>query len=181
MQPKHLHLCWDLERGWWECSSFQLSTSWQKLQCLSTLETQTIRFSHCSFAAFSLMCELWSLLKKHCFLVVLLLLFYYFLFIFYYFVSVYYTDNRALVRYIKAGLPILQIFLKLMSQKSWELPTSYDVNFYQLGVHAKYKFELEYSISSNSLIQHFTKMDVTITWPMKSRGFYFGESRRRKN
>lgn len=30
----------------------------QELQCLSTLEIQTTRFSHCSFAAFSSMCEL---------------------------------------------------------------------------------------------------------------------------
>lgn len=35
----------------------------------------------------------------------------------YYFVSVYCTDKRALVRYIRPGLPILRMFLKLVSLK----------------------------------------------------------------
>lgn len=164
------HLQW-APRAWVVRMLLILSTICQKLQCLSALETQTIRFSCCSFAAFSLMCGLWSLLKKNCFLVVLFII----LFLSTILTTEHWSDisNQACQ---SCDVPQARV-----SQISWELPTSYEVNFCHLGIHGKYKFELEYPICSNSLILHFTKMDVTITWPMKLQGFYFLREQEKKN
>lgn len=124
----------------------------------TTVFIQTTRFSCCSTAAFPLICELQSLLKKNWFFVVLFII----LFLFTIVTKGHWLDisNQACQSCKCSWSSCLSEILRT--------PNFLRSQF--LSLVSPWKIQLKYPLCSKSLIRHFTKMDVTITWPMKLQG-----------